>query len=116
MTWRVQATWTVDGAQKSYAPQFARTRVGAARVKRQMEKTLGHFPTLEVVVETVPAEEAAIQPGSVGPPEPLHLIESQGATTTACGLHTAEVRAVAVADIFVMSGTQCASCAGRARA
>lgn len=109
MPWRVQATWTVDGERKSYAPQFARTRLGAAQLKRQMEKTLAHFPTLEVIAEKADAQPASGDLPAVAT-EPVHLIDAVGAPATACGLQTSNVACVALRDIFEMSGAQCSSC------
>ena len=112
MRWRVQATWTVDGEPKSYAPQFARTRLGAKRLKRQMETTLAHFQTLEVLIERVPAESLDDLPPVVLPAV-VHLIASPSATTTACGRSASDAGAVAVADVFTLSAKQCSSCAAR---
>jgi hypothetical protein len=110
MNWRVQATWTADGEQKSYAPQLARTRLGAERLKRQMEKTLGHFATLEVLVEKA-GDERAEEPALPRLPEAVHLVAFPDATTTACGIPAVEVDAVAMAEVVALSGKQCEACA-----
>lgn len=109
MPWSVQATWTVGDEQKTYAPQFARTRIGARRLKRDMERTLAHFPTLQVIVEKVPAQ-AAIESSRVAATEPVHLIHDPVAATTACGRPTSDVAAVAVRDVFELSRTPCERC------
>ncbi|MDA0185787.1 hypothetical protein OJ997_36120 [Solirubrobacter phytolaccae] len=109
MSWRVQATWTVDGEPKSYAPQFARTRLGAERLKRQTERTLGHFPSLEVLVEKSDIEPSD-EPVASRLPDAVHLVASPLAETTACGVPRVEVDAVATKEIFALSTSQCGEC------
>jgi hypothetical protein len=113
--WRVQATWTVDGEERSYAPQFARTRLGANRLRRDLERTLSHFPTLTVLVESVSAEAAAEESArrTAAQPQILHRIEAPSSTMTVCGLERAAVGAVAVEEVFRESSSQCPDCAGR---
>ena len=69
-------TWAADGesrrrggsmASSAVTPQFARTRVGAEHLRRSMEATLAHFPTLSVVVEKVSAEAAAQEDNATSP-------------------------------------------------
>jgi hypothetical protein len=109
--WKVQATWEAEGERRSYAPQFARTRMGAERLRRQMEETLAHFPTLEVVVERVSAGDATAHATPQQEFQPVHLVVEPLAPMTACGLPTREVQTVAVAEVFALSGRQCETCA-----
>jgi hypothetical protein len=118
--WRVQATWTAGGERRSYAPVFHDSEAEALREREGMEDTLAHFPTLEVTVEEVTAEAAALE-GAAAEPEPLpddhvvHLMPAIGADVTACGLGKGEVRAVAVAEIFDLADARCPACAAAAR-
>ncbi|HEV2774208.1 MAG TPA: hypothetical protein VGV90_01320 [Solirubrobacteraceae bacterium] len=108
--WRVQATWTVGGDKREYAPVFVRTKARAARTSREMEKTLAHFPTLVVTVEKVPAAQAT------RPPKPiLGEVHSRldGADTTACGRKIAEVSWIASELFDSAAPNACRSCAER---
>jgi hypothetical protein len=103
----------VDGEQRSYAPQFARTRVGAERLRRGVEATLAHFPTLSVVVEKVSAVAAAQEEDTPSPAarvHVVHLVAEPLSTITACGLPVADVAAVAVWEVFGLSSEQCPEC------
>ena len=114
--WRVQATWTVEGEQRSHAPRFADDPAGAATLRRELEDTLAHFPTLEIAVAEVRDADAALEAAATEP-EPLsddhvvHMIAAPEATTTACGLPTADVVAVLVAEMFELTGAPCPACA-----
>ena len=113
--WRVQATWTVDGERRSYRPVFLDTEDEALRERDGMLETLAHFPTLEVTVEGVTAEAAALEEAATEPEElpddhVVHLLPEIGAGVTACGLARGEFRAAAVAEIFDMAGAPCAAC------
>jgi hypothetical protein len=103
----------VEGEQRSYAPQFARTRVGAERLRRDVEATLAHFPTLRVVIEKVSAEAAAQEEDTPRPAarvDAVHLVAEPLSTMTVCGLPLADVAVGAVWDVFGLSSKQCPEC------
>ena len=118
--WRVQATWTVDGERRSYAPVFRDTEAEALREREGMEETLAHFPTLDVSVDEVRAEDAALEEAATEPaPLPddhvVHLMPAIGADVTACGLARGDFKAAAVAEIFDLADARCPACAAAAR-
>ena len=110
---RVQATWTVDSEPFSYAPIFVSTREHAEAEAAEIRRTLSHFPTLEVTLEEVTADEAVVEQELLRSPkteaQPLHLVDTPLSSHTACGLSTASVN-FAVAEIFEISGAACPSC------
>src|SRR5215218_2672482 len=105
--WRVQGTWTVGEDARSYAPQYVDSEAEAEELRAGMEETLAHFPTLEVLVERVSVEDVPSEDEAEVEPSVLHLLPQTGATTTACGLSTDDVTAVAVDEIFALSDSQC---------
>ena len=114
--WRVQAGWTVEGEGRSYAPEFTRTRLGAERVKRRMERTLRHFPTLVVTVQRASGEERAAArareaEAESAPLPPVH-VKPNDATRTACGLPADEVDAWIAPDLFTQTAEdrRCPEC------
>lgn len=108
--WRVQATWTVDGEEREYAPVFARTKFGAARLRRDMESTLAHFPTLVVTVDKVPATEEIHSEPKLARGGLVHL-RRDGADRTACGIPVAHANWTAP-EIFEPAGPHaCRECA-----
>ena len=115
--WRVQATWTYDGEPKSYSPIFTRTRTGAARQRRNIERTLWHFPTLDVKVERVSLQAAKVEMDRRAAalldwvPEPVHLVSDMTAQTTACGRNVERVDNRSVPEVFAVSSRQCPDCA-----
>ena len=56
--WRLRPTWTADGEPKEFAPSFTRTRWGARRLERDLNKRFAHFNNFAVLVDRLPAELA----------------------------------------------------------
>jgi len=115
--WRVQATWTYDDEPKSYSPIFTRTRTGAARQRRNIERTLWHFPTLDVKVERVSLQAAKVEMDRRAAAlldwvsEPVHLVSDMTAPTTACGRNVERVDNRSVPEVFAVSSRRCPDCA-----
>ena len=116
----MQATWTVEGEERSYAPVFTRTRRGAERQKAEIEETLWHFPTLDVKVEQVTAEARAQEEHD----REAALLEEAKSTTphmkleyddpvTACGLAEEDVKAWSLPEIYELTfeDGRCPGCA-----
>jgi hypothetical protein len=88
---RVQAHWTVDGESRSYRPTFYASRRAAEQAAAEMSETLGHFPTLDIVITTATAEEAAAAQAEAGAAldagrrAPMHLMLDPAGKVTACG-------------------------------
>jgi hypothetical protein len=113
--WRVQATWTVDGEERSYAPVFARTRSEAEREQRDMEQTLAHFPTLVVTIEPATDEERDEETSRLEAAASItpHLKFRYDDRVTACGLPAETIRAWSLPEIYeqISEDTRCPGCA-----
>jgi hypothetical protein len=116
--WRVQSTWTVGDEERSYRPLFVETEAEAIEVRDEMEETLSHFPTLDVLVARVTEAERASELAVLGESEEVqedmdkHLMPHVGARRTACGVLTSEVAVSAVAEYFDLSAREshCPAC------
>jgi hypothetical protein len=115
--WRVQAFWFVGDEMRQAEPTHYRSLVEAEQAASEIEETLWHFPTLEVLIAPATLEEARDQ-------QIRHAEERERAgrtvrhllandrQTTVCGLPQEQVSAWITTDAWQMGDPdrRCAQC------
>jgi hypothetical protein len=121
--WRVQAFWFVGDEMRQAEPTHYRSLVEAEQAASEIEETLRHFPTLEVLIAPATVEEARDQQGRHAEEweragrTVRHLLANDRQTTV-CGLPQDEVSAWTTTAGWQMGDPdrRCAQCeAGRQR-
>lgn len=115
MKWRLQASWSVGDARRSYAPLWEDSESEAEQAAAEMLKTLDHFVALEISIEPVSDDEAAAEAKALGlnglaDDRPVvHLLKPD--RTIACGMAVEDAGVFAMRETFELgAGDLCEKC------